>query len=182
MTLSFEDVAVEVPADAAPETDAEGRYCKEAGCGNEVFRNGTRGRWPNFCDEHKKGVRNPVTGETAAPRRSKSNPAQAKQAADVLAQMNDLVAVGLMTVSAIPAIPFNLMTTASAIAGANDGFRIAAEEALATDAALCRSILRVGKAGGRAALAIAYISFGVSLAPAVMADVAAMRESDDETE
>ena len=181
MTLSFEDVAVDVPADTAPETDGEGHYCKEPGCGNEVFRNGTRGRWPHYCDEHKKTTTR-ANGEPAAPRAKKSNPAQAKQAADVLAQMNDLIAVGLMTVSAIPAIPFNFMNTASAIAGANDGFRAAAEEALATDPALCRSILRVGKAGGRAALAIAYVSFGVSLAPAVMTDVALMRESDEDDE
>ena len=170
--LSFEDVAVEVPADAAPETTDDGHYCQEPGCTNETFRNGDRGRWPKFCDEHKKTRSGASSSSTA----KRAAPAQAKQAATVLSQFNDLLSVALYTVSMVPQIPLDLTHTASALANVNEQFAVQAEQALSTDPALCRAILRVGKAGGRTALVMAYVSLGIGLAPAVTADIAAMRE------
>lgn len=172
--LTFDEVSVDVPAsqlDAAPETTDDAHYCQEAGCTNEVFRNGTRGRWPKYCGEHKRGAKSGSTGSKRAA------PAQAKQAATVLGQYNDMVALALSVVSMTPQIPLNLSHTASALAAVNDGFVEQAEAALATDPALCRAILRVGKMGGRAALVMAYVSLGVGIAPGVMADIAAMKES-----
>lgn len=48
-----------------PKSDAH--FCKECGV-NEVFRKGTRGRWPNFCSDCRK----PRTGGT--PKKAKANP------------------------------------------------------------------------------------------------------------
>ena len=168
MSLTFEDVSVEVPPDAIPETTDDAHYCQHVGCVNEVFRKGDRGRWPKFCDEHKTS-RSTSTSKRAAP-------AQAKAAATVLGQVNDLLAVSLTAVSMVPAVPLDFSHTASALAAVNDAFVTQAEQALSTDPALCRAILRVGKMGGRAALMMAYVSLGVGIAPGVMADVAAMRD------
>lgn len=172
MSLTFEEASVDIPADDIPETTDDAHYCQEPGCTNEVFRNGTRGRWPKYCDEHKKGSATKSTTK-------RSTPGQAKQAAAVLGQINDMLALGLTVASGIPAVPLDLSNTASALATVNEGFVIQAEEALATDPALCRAILRVGKVGGKAALASAYLMMGVGLAPAIMADIQGMRKGGD---
>lgn len=167
--LTFEDVDVEgIPADAAPETDADIHVCKEPGCTNEVFRRGTRGRWPSYCDDHKKAGTAGKKGSA-----TRTAPLQAKQAAAVLGGMNDMIVLLLTAVTAIPALPVSFPNTAMALAGANEGFMEQAEAALSADPALCRSILRAGKTSGKMSLAMAYGVLGVSLAPGIMADIEA---------
>lgn len=174
--LTFDAVSVDgAELDEAPESSADAHYCQEPGCSNEVFRKGTVGRFPTKCEEHKKS-----RGSSAAPRKSSANvstPALAKQAAAVLAQVNDLVGLGMMTVSFMPQIPFEFPATYKAINDNNEAFRVAAEEALSTDPALCRQIVKVGATGGKAALVMAYVTFAMGLVPAVVSDVRAMREN-----
>lgn len=175
--LTFDDVKVDdldrLPQDESPEKDTDGHYCQEPGCTNEVFRNGTRGRWPRFCEDHKKGAASSRQSST------RSAPAQAKQAAQVLGSINDTIVLLMMGVSVVPQVPVELSSTASALAQKNDAFMAQAETALASDAALCRSILKAGKASGGLALAMAYAMLGAGLAPAIQDDLAAMRKMRD---
>lgn len=168
--LSYDEVSVDFPTDDAPETDADIRLCQEPGCTNEVFRNGTRGRWPTRCEEHKKTR----SGSTST-RTNKTAPAQAKQAAQVLGGINDMLVMVMMGASFIPGVNLSLTNTSSALAAKNEAFIAQAELALAQDPALARSILRAGKTSGKMALASAYVVLGASLAPAIMADVQAMK-------
>ena len=110
--------------------------------------------------------------------RKTANEKDAEQAAKVLGQINDLLVLGLMGVSAIPGVPFSFMNTASGIAAGNEAFMAQAQEALVTDPNLCKSILRVGKAGGKAALATAYLSLAITAAPGVMEDIRAAQEAN----
>lgn len=117
----------------------------------------------------------------ASPRKAgMSNEKLARQAAALLAQVNNIVAVGL-TIAGMPG-------TASAIANANDGFEEQAYNALLPDPALCRSIVRVGGTSSKVSLLIAYGMFTVQIAPvAVMearslADFKKARKAEARTE
>jgi hypothetical protein len=157
MTITLEDVTVTTDdntpdgsSDAIPPVfDVE--YPCEV-CGREAGPYAGRGRKPKRCPEHKRG-----SSSSSAPKTKGNNAVLAGQAADNLAQLNNILAFGSMAVG--------MNATASAIASANDGFRSAAYEALVTDPALCRSILRAGKSGGKVALAMAYMMFGVNVIP-----------------
>lgn len=174
--LTFEEVDVEgITPDAGPETENDAHYCKEPGCTNETFRNGSRGRWPNYCADHKKGA----PAKKATPR---SAPAQAKAAAAVLGGMNDLMTSLMFGVSMVPALPISLTNTASALAAKNEAFVEQAEAALSQDPALCRAILKAGGTSGKMALAMAYAMLGASLVPAVKADMAMTKAAQVEVE
>ena len=125
------------------------------------------------------GVTFPTTPLPKTSGRKTANEKDAEQASKVLGQINDLLVLGLMGVSAIPGAPFTFFNTASGIAANNESFMLQAQEALVTDPALCKSILRVGKAGGKAALATAYLSLAISAAPGIVEDFKAAQESPD---
>jgi hypothetical protein len=121
-------------------------------CGQECEYSG-RGRPPTKCAEHKS------TKSSGKKRASGlgSNATLAAQAAEALVQFNGLVAILLMLAQ--------MPMTVDAIETAKDGFREAAYEALLTDPALCKTILKGGTASGKIALLIAYGMFAGAVGP-----------------
>jgi hypothetical protein len=130
-------------------------------CGTELFYGG-RGRKPKYCDEHKGGKRK--DGTVGATRKG-GNDRAARQAADALMQINSLLGMAMLT----PWV--NLPMTASALAVANEPFGDQAFEALKTDPALCRMILRAGTTSGKAALVIAYGMLAFAISPVAAMEV-----------
>jgi hypothetical protein len=142
------------PADAAPEPDE--MTCQADGC-REPLKYGGRGRKPRFCPEHK-------TGKKTVSRSGSGQNRLAGQAADALVQLNCLIGTGLMVIPPVLGRE-SMMETGAAIAAAQDGFRESAFEALKTDPALCRMIVRAGVTSGKLALMIAYGTMAISVAP-----------------
>lgn len=97
---------------------------------------------------------------SVAPRKSAKD---AAAAAAMLTQLNALVAMSLSA--------FGLPQTAASIATANATFQPMAEDALASDPALCRKILSAGSVGGKTALFMAYGMLGASVYPALANEV-----------
>lgn len=124
-------------------------------CGKELIYGG-RGRKPKRCDEHRKspGTKRANMGQ---------NTALAGQAAEALCQINGLAALGLMVA--------RLPVTAETLQNAQEGFREQAYNALLTDPALCKTILKGGTASGKIALLIAYGMMGAAVAPAGIIEV-----------
>ena len=151
------DIPTAPPDDIAPPSTYEWS-CET--CGKELFYAG-KGRHPRFCDEHKTGgkTRGKGTG---------GNVVLARQAAAVLSQLNGLIAMGLL--APVTTIGLPLPQTATALAGAAEGFDETAYAALVTDPALCRLILRGGGASGKVALLIAYGMLAVAVVPVGMAE------------
>lgn len=154
-TLEFEVETAPVagvndePRDETPPTDTDPITCghpnaKGVGCLKE----------PGHPGRHR--YRPYVNGEPSGSR-PRSNVNLAGQAADVLAQMNDVIGLGLMV--------GGLSNTASALAARNDVFKEQAHAALSTDPGLCRMILRAGTTSAKLSLAIAYAMLGASVAP-----------------
>lgn len=107
--------------------------------------------------------KNPPKGsDTPKPKRGytsggSKNDALAESAADLLAQLNGLLAMGAMTIG--------FTDTASTIAERNDAFKLQAIEALKTDPALCKQILKAGSTSGKVALILAYGMMAASVIP-----------------
>jgi hypothetical protein len=149
-----------VPTDESATADDTLR-CLE--CGKPLVYAG-RGRKPKYCEEHRKS-----SSKSAGPRKGAGNNATlAAQATDALCQVHGLVA-SLGYVTGFP-------MTASAIAGAEDGFREQAYNALLTDPDLCKAILRAGTTSGRVALLIAYGMFAGAVAPTAVMEFKERRE------
>lgn len=154
MALTIE-TDVPLPNDEAPsDVDHVIQYPCEV-CGREAGPYSGRGRKPRFCAEHKK---NPVQSTTR--NANQKNVVLASQAADVLARLNDMLAVGAMVVQ--------YPETASVIAAANPGFRQQAYEALLLDPELCKAIMRGGAMSGKAALIVAYGMFAATVGSAAV--------------
>ncbi len=145
--LDFKDT--DIPKDEP--VPAEYEYSCDV-CGKELFYAG-KGRKPKKCDEHK-------TVQTR--KGSGTNATLARQASDALGQYNSLLCVGMMIPSPNP---FCLPRTASAIAVANDGFTEQAYNALLTDPALCKMILKAGGVSGKLLLLVAYGMLAVAVVP-----------------
>ena len=92
----------------------------------------------------------------AAPRLVASNKS-AEAAGALLANLNNLVSMAV----AVAGMPM----TAETMAKNNRQFEAMAVEALRADPALCRKILAAGQDSARAALTMAYLSFGASVIP-----------------
>ncbi len=148
-TIDFEDV--DMDKDVTPELSDVEYPCTV--CGREAGPYAGRGRKPTKCPDHKPGNGASRSGVKS----TGSNKVLAGQAADALATLNGVLAMGAM------AVGFN--ATAGAIAGSNDMFRDQAYEALVTDPALCKLILKGGATGGKMALVLAYVMLGVNVAP-----------------
>lgn len=148
----------DLPPDDAPPVDDGAHRCRV--CQTEVFRKGSRGRWPEYCDEHKPSR----SGSRSSVKSVKNTPADAVKAAAVLGQVNGWIALGLM---AAPE-PYRFPMTASALAAKNEEFESQAAKALASDPALCKLLLKTGVMSGRAALLLAYGTLVGSLVPVAM--------------
>jgi hypothetical protein len=155
---AFAETDTEV-IDAAPSDDYE--YSCEV-CGTELFYGG-RGRKPKFCDDHRKTA----TRTTSTVKGAGKGGALARQAATALGQLNGLIGIALM----LAPKPWNLPTTASALAGATEGFEEQAYKALLSDPKLCALILRGGAMSGRVALVIAYGMLAGAVVPVAMAEL-----------
>lgn len=149
--------SLDVPTDVAPETaDLTCRVC------DVPLEWGGRGRKPRACPEHRKSA---ATSGTAG----KGNSRLATQAADVLTQWNSIIGLSLMM--PVPWLGWGgLPATGKALADAQEAFHDAAVEALRTDAALCRMIVRAGRSGGRMSLVAAYGMMIASIAPVAFAE------------
>lgn len=104
--------------------------------------------------------------------RPRANGNLAGQAADVLAQVNDVIGLGFM-VGGLP-------KSASALAARNEAFKEQAHAALSTDPGLCRMILRAGTSSAKLSLAIAYAMLGASVGPYVKMEIDERRAANAE--
>lgn len=129
-------------------------------CGKPLVYAG-RGRKPKFCDDHKKSA------SKSTVKRSAASESQARAAAGLLAKINSMLGIGLMS--------FGMPMTAETLIKANEDFENMAYEALLNDPALCRKILSAGATSGKAGLVMAYGMLGVSVVPAAMLDIKARR-------
>lgn len=159
-TMTFEDAAP-IEMDSIPPVDDVEFPCEV--CGREAGPYSGRGPKPKKCADHKR----PTTTRSNATRRT-TNDALAAQAATVLEQLNQMIAVGAMVVG--------LNGTASAIARNNDAFKENAFEALKTDPELCKFICKGGVKSGKLALGIAYASFGSQIVPVAIEEIKVKRE------
>lgn len=151
--------------DERPPSEDERLHC--AVCGVELEYAGT-GRKPTKCDEHKNTRNRPGKPAAASSASSASgNERLAERAADVLCQLNDFAAVGLMVAK--------LHGTAGALADRAEVFREQAVSALVTDPALCRMILRGGATSGKVMLFAAYASLLMGVAPVAVEELRDIR-------
>ncbi len=142
------------PDDIAP-TDSGVEYPCTV-CRKEAGPYKGKGRKPTKCPDHK-------TGSGTGTKRSGNNHVLAQQAAAALAQINSIGVVVLMTTS--------FDQTASTIADRNEAFEAAAYNALITDPALCRQILRAGTSSAKVSLMVAYAMLAASVYPALREEV-----------
>jgi hypothetical protein len=168
-------VKVEITDELPRDEPAPTAFDHTCACGAEIVYHG-RGRPPVKCEGCKTGDKSSrARGETVKKRGSGSNANLARQAADTLALVNNLAATGLMLAPGALSLP----RTASALAGANDGFTEAAYEALLSDPSLARAIMRGGGVSGKFALVIAYAMLAGAVVPVAMEEVKARRKGDD---
>jgi hypothetical protein len=145
--------------DTSPETfDLPVEYPCEI-CGEEAGPYVGRGPKPKRCPKDKapakaKAAPGKVTGKDAS---------VAAQATQVLAQLNGMVAIGMMAMG--------LHRTASAFAAANDGFEAQAYAALTTDPDLCRLILKGGVKSAKISLGMAYVGLGMAAVPVAVEEI-----------
>jgi DNA-directed RNA polymerase subunit RPC12/RpoP len=146
-TIMFEDV---IP-DSVPDLADVEYPC--ANCGREVGYGG-RGRKPSAkslctdCKPTAKRASVKVTGTAAT---------KAAQAAEVLTQLNAMLAMG--------AAALGLFETAGTLVGYQETFKAQAYAALTTDMALCESILKSGAKSSKVSLGMAYVGMGVAVGP-----------------
>lgn len=154
-----------IPQDEAP--DVPEYACEE--CGRALEYSG-RGRPPTRCDEHKKNRKRstPASG-------TKRDNAIAREAADVLAQINGLIGIGLLVAPA----PYKFPATAAKLDEVAPKFDAEVYKALQASPTLARSIARAGGVSGAAGLIIAYGMLGASLAPIALMEWQANRAAKD---
>lgn len=145
--FSDEKVPRDEPAVTGPEFSCET-------CGKELTYAG-RGRKPKYCEEHRKGGNSGGKGKRVTG--LGQNAQLAAQAAEALIQVNGLLSIGLMLAQ--------MPVTAETLKTAEDGFREQAYNALLTDPALCKTILKGGTTSGKVSLLIAYGMLGAAVAP-----------------
>lgn len=163
--LDFTDATI--PPDSVPETFDPGvkvEYpCRV--CGKESGPYGGRGPKPKLCPEHKK------VSKGASPKVTGTNASLAAQATGVLTQLNGMIAIGMMALG--------LNESASALAGANEGFEQQAYAALTTDPELCRLILKGGVKSAKVSLGIAYAGLGMAVLPTAVQEVREKKAARD---
>jgi hypothetical protein len=125
-----------------PEDDAAPEYACEV-CGKEL-QYGGRGRHPRFCEEHK-----PRSASSISTRKSsaKGDVAAALSAMDM---MYDLLGMGLLMVGAHDALDL-FKESRPQLKEKNEAY-------LSNDAALAKSLAKLGRTGGRYAFATAQVA------------------------
>ena len=158
--ITFEDTDLIEDGFTHPPLDAVEYPCTE--CGRESGPYSGRGRKPTKCPEHKK-----IPSKNPRPKTTGKNAQIAGQAADTLAQYNELVAF-VATLS-------TWNNTGEALINANDAFREKAYAALLTDPELAQSIVRTGGISGKAALIISYAMLATAVAPVAVMEARAKK-------
>lgn len=157
-TLIFLDDA---PPDTSPPGLADVDHpCDK--CGKETGWTG-RGRRKKLCDDCRPARSSPgvrVTGNAAN---------QAAQAAKVLANINTFFALGFGGLGFIQTMGVTMEK--------NEDFERAAYAALVTDPKMCQKILNVGEISAGFTLGLAYVSFGMGIAPVFTAEYKAKKEA-----
>lgn len=95
----------------------------------------------------------------------------AKTAAAMLARLNSLFSLTLLTVG--------MPLTREELLKGNEQFEVMAYEALLSDPALARKILSAGATSGKAQLALAYVMLGGTIAPTVIVEMREKREANE---
>lgn len=154
--------------DESPTLNGESEFAC-SGCGEKLEYSG-RGRKPKWCgDCRPKATRK----TTSIP--SGNNDKLAAMATDVLCQANNVTGMVLMLMQ------FN--GTAHKLIERETPFRMQAYEALKTDPALCKSILKGGAKSGKIMLISAYAMLAISIAPTAIEEFKEKRvASKDSTE
>lgn len=142
-----------MPNDTVPPLQDVEYPCKE--CGREAGPYAGRGRKPTKCADCK-----PKSSRTGATKAVGSDAALASRAVEVLGQLNGFLAMGLLATG--------MTMTASTLAANNDAFKENALNALITDPALCRLILRGGVKSAKVALMVSYGGLVASIAPTAL--------------
>lgn len=137
--------------------DANVKRCKT--CGDPVEYSG-RGKPPQYCAKHK------PARSSSGTRVSGGTSKDAAVAAEVLTQINSMIALALM----IAPEPFKMEKTGTALSDSADKFKPQAEQALQSSPALARAIARAGGVSGGAGLIIAYGMLAATLAPIAVAE------------
>lgn len=156
LSPELEDTAPPTERASAPTSDLVCEVCSKP----LVYAG--RGRKPRYCDDHK-----PKRGAVSSGSANTANARKAGQAADILANANKIVGFGAMALS--------MTDTASVIAEQNDSFRSMAYDALLMDQKLCNMILSAGGKSGAAALVLAYVMLGASVAPTAVMEIRTLR-------
>ena len=166
--MEFTDTAV--PKDEAPPLEVTGDY-------NPEYPGSTEEAPYGFKDDGTPYKRRPrasgparVSGRGNMP----ASNAQATQAAALLGRGNLLIAM----VAGFAGMP----KTAERITASNDSFEAMARDALATDPALCKSILSAGSTSGKAGLAMAYVMLGGSIFGTAREEIRELRKQEEEEE
>lgn len=166
MTATTLDISTgNIPMDEAPETEITTGLPF-----NPEYPDSTPDAPYGFFPDGRPRKRRPrgtgTTATSSGPRKTAASDSQARMAAAMLAQVNNLVGMSLAL--------FRLPVTGAQITEANAGFEQMAYEALLTDPALCRKILSAGANSGKAGLVMAYAMLGAAVVPVAMQE---MKES-----
>lgn len=113
--------------------------------------------------KRRPGGRRKSTGNKRMP----ATDAQARQAANLLGQLNTIIGFSLASLG--------LPQTGASLTAANDTFVEQAYGALLTDPGLCRKILGAGAQSGKAALVMAYGMLAISVVPTATAEIKTRR-------
>lgn len=129
-------------------------------CGQEAGPYVGRGPKPKRCPSCKRlaGAKPAAAGKVTG-----KDASLAAQATQVLIQLNGMMAIGMMAMG--------LHRTASAFAGANEGFEAQAYAALTTDPDLCKLILKGGVKSAKISLGMAYVGLGMAAVPVAVEEV-----------
>lgn len=137
-------------SDSVPLTEHVEYPCRT--CGKEAGPYAGRGRKPTHCPECK-----PKKGKGSGVRVTGSASNLAAQAAKVLANANNMLAMGASVTG--------MFRTGGLIVEYSDTFEQQAYQALLLDPELCRTILKTGGKSASFALVMAYVGLGVAVGP-----------------
>lgn len=148
---------VPIPADEKPSTINPDAIVTDTEAPYGRFANGNPRKRPKRDSDSHRNARMPA------------KESEAKAAAALLSQLNGIATMGVMAVG--------FTDTAGQITSANEGFEEMAYQALLTDPALCRTILKAGTTSGKVALLIAYGMLATSVAPVAITEYRDKRDT-----
>lgn len=155
----FTETDIPVMDTVPPANDIE-YPCEE--CGREAGPYSGRGRKPKKCADCK-----PAVTRTKSPGVKGSNATLAGQATEALWQING-VAAFLCMIAGMP-------MTAGAIGEREASFREMCYNALLTDPAMCRFILKAGTNSSKISLTVCYGMFAAAIMPTALMELKAKK-------